>query len=323
MKRYFLLIIAITSFQIVSAQYTDIINSKRPGFSESPYSIGTNVYQAEADFFYRTSNNTSILGRPSSYGTDLFLRYGKFDEKLELNLNLTYQIDEVKNPFNSNYYIQGISDLTIGAKYLVYQQEFTDRSKEIKSWKKRTAFDFKRLVPSVGVYAGVHTNFFVNEFFLHRDSFINSNTFEDGMSYKGALLLQNDFNDRLVLLTNLIADKISSENSYYSYIVTMTYAVNQDWSFFIENQGKFKKTFSPEHQFGTGLAYLLSPNLQIDAAVRTNFFNNYSYVYASTGVSWRLDKHQDAIIYKNTPTKKMPTKSKKGFFKRLFGKKRN
>lgn len=323
MKRYFLLIIAITGFQIVSAQYTEIINSKRPGFSESPYSIGTNVYQVEADFFYRSSNNPSILGRPSSYGSDIFLRYGKFDEKLELNLNLTYQIDEVKSPFDKNYFIHGISDLTIGAKYLVYQQEFADRSKEIRSWKKRTAFDFKRLIPSVGVYGGVHTNFFVNELFLHKDAFIDSNIFEDGMSYKGALLLQNDFNDRLVLLTNLIADRIGSENDYYSYIVTLTYAVNQNWSFFIENQGKFKTDYSPEQQFGTGLAYLISPNLQVDAAARTNFFDNYSFVYASAGISWRLDKHQDAIIFKNTPIKKNSTKNKKGFFKRLFSKKRN
>ncbi len=323
MKRYFLLIIAITGFQIVSAQYTEIINSKRPGFSESPYSIGTNVYQVEADFFYRSSNNPSILGRPSSYGSDIFLRYGKFDEKLEFNLNLTYQIDEVKSPFDKNYFIHGISDLTIGAKYLVYQQEFADRSKEIRSWKKRTAFDFKRLIPSVGVYGGVHTNFFVNELFLHKDAFIDSNIFEDGMSYKGALLLQNDFNDRLVLLTNLIADRIGSENDYYSYIVTLTYAVNQNWSFFIENHGKFKTDYSPEQQFGTGLAYLISPNLQVDAAARTNFFDNYSFVYASAGISWRLDKHQDAIIFKNTPIKKNSTKNKKGFFKRLFSKKRN
>lgn len=323
MKRNVLLIIAITTFQIVTAQYTEIINSKRPGLSESPYSIGTNVYQAEADFFYRTSDNPSIFGRPTSFGSNVFFRYGKFKEKLEFNLNLTYQNDEVKSPFGANYNVQGISDLTIGAKYLVYQQEFTDKSKEVRSWKKRTAFDIKRLIPSVGVYAGVHTNFFVNDFFLHRDSFIDSNSFEDGMSYKGAILLQNDFTDRLVLLTNLIADRISSENDYYSYIVTMTYAINQNWSFFVENQGKFKKEYSPEHQFGTGIAYLLSPDLQVDAAVRTNFFDNYSYIYASTGVSWRLDRHQDAIVYKNSPTKKQPTKNKKGFFKRLFGKKRN
>jgi hypothetical protein len=323
MKRYILLVVTIILCQIVQAQYTEIINSKRPGFSESPYSIGTNVYQIEADFFYRSSNNPSILGRPSSYGSDVFIRVGKFKEKLELNLNLTYQIDEVKSPFDKNYFINGVSDFTIGGKYLVFQQEFSDKSKEIRSWKKRTAFDFKRLIPSVGVYAGVHTNFFVNELFLHKDTVIEGNTFEDGLSYKGAILLQNDFNDRLVLLTNLIADRISTENQYYSYIVTLTYAINQNWSMFIENQGKFKTDYTPEQQFGTGIAYLLSPDLQIDTAVRTNFFDDYSYVYASAGVSWRLDKHQDQLINKAIPQSKNLTKKNKGFFKRLFSKKRN
>ncbi len=320
MKRLILILIICANFQTVTAQYTEIINSKRPGFSESPYGVGTDVYQVETDFFYRSSDNPSLLARPNSFGTSVFLRAGKFIEKLEVNLNFTYQNDEVKNIIGENYNIHGISDLSIGAKYLVYQQEFSDRSKEIRSWKKRTAFDFKRLIPSVGVYGGVHSNFFVKELFHQKDGFIDGNIYEDGMSYKGAVLLQNDFTNRLVLLTNLVADRIGSDNQFYSYIVTVTYAVNQNWSFFVENQGKYKKEFSPEYQLGTGLAYLVTPNLQLDIAARTNFFDDYSYVYAATGFSWRLDKHVDKMIVKEAPKQKIP-KKKKGFFKKLFQKK--
>ena len=35
------------------AQYTEVINSRRPGFSESPYAVGTKVYQVEAGLFYK------------------------------------------------------------------------------------------------------------------------------------------------------------------------------------------------------------------------------------------------------------------------------
>ncbi|MFD0763093.1 transporter [Lutibacter aestuarii] len=313
MKRVFLLFVFFHIFQISKAQYTEIINSKRPGFSESPYGIGTGVYQVESGLFFKDSNHKAPLANTKSFGGELFLRYARFSEKLEFNAHIAYQKDEFNHEFESNFKTNGISKITIGGKYLIYQQNYKDKSKEIRSWKRKMAFDKKRLIPSVGVYAGVNTNFIGKDY-----------KSDEGISFKGAILLQNDFTDRLVLLTNLIADKISTEEQYYSYIVTMTYAINERWSYFIENQGNIYEELAPEQQFGTGIAYLLSPNLQIDASARTNFFDNYSYLYLTAGFSWRLDRHQDSFIYKNQPKQPSKKRSKrKGFFGRLFSKKRN
>ena len=129
MKNIFLFILAFFTLQIASAQYTEIINSKRPGFSDSPYSIGTNVYQFETGFFYKSNDNPLFTVPTDTYGGELLFRYGKFSEKLEFDLNLAYQIDQLSH--HPNGHINGISDLTIGAKYLIRQQEFTDKSKEI------------------------------------------------------------------------------------------------------------------------------------------------------------------------------------------------
>ena len=323
MKRVFFAFLILISFQNIHAQYTDIINSKRPGFSESPYSVGTDVYQFETGLFYRDSNTTNLFESTNTFGGELFFRFSKFIERLEVNLNVAYQKDDINNlndiishsdpleEFNNRSprytsSIKGISRLTIGAKYLIYEQIFEDKSKEIRSWKARNAFDKKRLIPSVGIYGGVNTNFLSDDYK------------KEGMTFKGAVLLQNDFTDRLVVLTNLIVDDITAENMLYSYIITMTYAINQNWSFFIENVGEYQNTFSPDYQIGTGAAYLFSPDLQIDASVRTNLFNDYSYVFASAGISWRLNRHQDAFIENNAPNYK--AKNKKGFFSRLFGK---
>ena len=312
MKNVLILLLFLFSFQMINAQYTEIINSKRPGFSESPYGVGTNVYQFEFGMFYNSDDNKEATANPKTLGGELFFRVGKLKEKLEFNANVAYQRDEVKNPLGPNYHISGISDLTIGAKYLIYQQEFTDKSKEIRSWKRRVAFDKKRLIPSVGIYGGVHLDFLGEDYK------------NDEISYKGALLLQNDFSDRLILLTNIIADKITSDDKFYSYIVTMTYAINENWSYFIENQGKYYNDFSPNYQFGTGIAYLVSENLQLDTSVRTNFLDDYSYIYATAGLSWRLDRHKDSFVYKNSPKETMSKKTQgKGFFSRLFKKKRN
>ena len=302
MKKAILLIILFLNIQLTTAQYTEIINSKRPGFTESPYSIGTNVYQFETGLFYRSSNNTTSNGIPKSFGGNLFFRYGKFSEKLEFNTKIAYQKDQFLK-FNNNSILQksnisGISHLTIGAKYLLYQQKYTDKSKEIRSWKRKMAFDKKRLIPSVGVYAGVNTNFLGTDFK------------DDGISYKAALLLQNDFSDRLVVLTNLIADKITSNFNYYSYIISMTYAISNKWSYFIENQGLFNKRNAPKYNFGSGAAYLYSNNIQLDASIRTNFFDDYSFVYASVGVAWRIDKHEEKTKENSTLSKKIKSRKK-------------
>lgn len=312
MKRVSILFLFLIYSQFITSQYTDIINSKRPGFSESPYGVGTDVLQIESGLFYRSSDNEAFLANPSSIGGELFFRYGKFIKKLEVNALVAYQSDEFINLEGTTYKTNGISKLTVGAKYLVYQQEYTDKSKEVRSWKRKMAFDKKRLIPSVGVYAGVNTNF------------IGKDYKENELSVKAAVLLQNDFTDRLVLLTNLIADKILSDSNEYSYIATMTYALNHKWSYFIENQGFFEEGFAPKYNFGTGLAYLYSKNLQLDASVRTNFFEDYSFVYSSIGVAWRMDRHSDEIIQSSSRdqiSKKRKRRKSGNFFSRLFKKK--
>ncbi len=53
-------------------------------------------------------------------------------------MNLAYQNEQIsfQNIFNSSYYKNGIRKLTIGAKYLIYEQKYKDKSKEIRSWVK-------------------------------------------------------------------------------------------------------------------------------------------------------------------------------------------
>ena len=315
MKKKLLLLILITSYQLVNAQYTEIINSKSPGFSESPYGVGTDVIQVEGGVFFGKGNSPKTFTKTNPLGATVFLRYGKFLEKLEFNAKITYQKNKIE--FNdissSSTNTKGISELTIGAKYLIFQQKFADKSKEIRSWKKRLAFDKKRLIPSIGVYVGVNTNFLGKDYK------------EEKLSPKAAILLQNDFSDRLVLVTNLVGDKIGTDNRFYSYIVTLTYAVNQDWSIFVENEGDFYKDKN-DFQIGTGVAYLFTKDLQFDASIRINTNSNESVFISGVGASWRFDRHEDKMIETdeegNKVKKRKKKRKKKGFFSRLFKKKR-
>ena len=261
-------------FSSVFGQFTDVINSNKPGFSESPYSVGTGVYQFESSLFYRNTGIEPTFTIPQSLGIDFLFRTSFFFEKLELNTQISYQKDKIafKNIFSSDYSTSGLSKLTVGAKYLVFQQEYKDKNKEVRSWKRKMAFDKKRLIPSVAVYVGLNTDF-VNDIYKTQK-----------MTPKFGLLLQNNLSEDLNIITNLYYDKMGTDFTEFSYIVTATQNFSDRWSAFIENQGIFQKQ-KTESNIGLGLAYLFSKDLQINTSGRMLFEGKSSGLYAGLGVS--------------------------------------
>lgn len=297
---------------LLNAQYTNVINSNRPGFSESPYSVGTSIYQLETGFFYNTSKIVRTFTIPNSFGYNMVFRTSFFNDKLEFNTNFTLQSDKVafKNVFTSSYNTTGISDFSFGGKYLVFQQEFEDKSKEIRSWKKRQAFDWKRAIPSVAVYLGINTNL-VNDIYKL-----------EGVTPKIGVLLQNNLSNDINIVSNFFIDNIGSNYTELSYIVTGTYAVNKDWSAFLEYQGTRNK-YQVNNNFGTGVAYLFSRHFQVDASTRLNFNGKTTAFYTGIGFSFRLDRYiptfdeVDDRGNKIIKTEITPTK-KKGLFGRFL-----
>lgn len=298
----------------VFAQYTDVINSNKPGFSESPYSVGKGVYQFESNVFLRNTAITSTFSKPQSLGIDLLFRTSFFLDKLELNAQLTYQKDKVafKNIFTSQYFTSGLSNMTIGAKYLVYQQAYKDKSKEIRSWKRKNAFDLARLIPSVAVYLGMNTDF-VND--IHKTGSITP---------KMGLLLQQNLTQDFNVITNFYYNNIGTDFAQYSYIITLTQSFSNRWSAFFENQMVFQKD-QDNLDLGAGLAYLYSRNLQFNTSARLLFEGKTQGYYAGLGVSYRINKHQDSFKeldnqggnLKETPISKY-NKKQSNFFNRFL-----
>lgn len=300
---------------VVYAQYTEVINSNNPGFSESPYSVGSGVYQFESNFFFRNTDIVPKFSRPQTLGAELMFRTSFLSERLEFNAHFGFQRDELafRNVFTSRRYETGISRFTVAAKYLIHKQEYDDKSEEIRSWKRRNAFDKKRLIPSVAVYAGLNANFVGD---IHKRS---------GMSPRAGVLLQNDFSNKFNLITNLYYDYIGTDFPEFTYIVTATVSFSDRWSTFFENQTVFQKIQNDIH-YATGLAYLYNRNLQFNASLRLLQEGKANGLYSSFGISYRLNRHQDEFFdvdeYGNrieeTPISKY-NKKKGGFFSRIFG----
>ncbi len=322
-KSLFLTFLVLISFvHFSSAQYTEVINSRRPGFSDSPYSVGTGIYQVEGGLFYKNVGNylyydteleRGVSYGSTSFGTDIMLRTGQFFEKLEFNLDMAILSEnrDFTSPAGVSESGFGFSKLTLGAKYLVYKPEYTDKSKEIRSWKKRHSFDKRRLIPAVGVYAGLNTN-------LLTDLYKNP----DGISPRFAVFTQNDLSERLIVLFNFIADYAFTDQSENSYILTVTYALTEQFSVFGENQGFFRKNVPNDFQFGAGGAYLINKDMQADLSARMIFDERGDNTYIiGGGLSWRLDRHKDKLIVNTTNNdEEGVAKPKRGFFNTItFG----
>ena len=292
---YFLPIAAFFCFISTYGQYTDLINSNRPGVSRSAFSVGTNVVQFEAGPYIVKEEHTPLNYEVSGFGVDFSIRYGLLFEQLEVNLEGIYQNDtftDSRSAIPQETDRSNFKHITLGAKYLVYDpyKNAEEDKPNLYSWKANRAFKWKSLIPAVAVYAGA--NF---------DSKDNPYTAADieGISPKVMVATQNNLAGGWVFVTNFILDRIGTDQSDFTYIITLTKSVSDQWVVFGETQG-IKSDFYADNLFRLGGAYLWSKNFQLDTALTFNTKDTPSVFSVNLGASYRLDFHEDKEIDNDT-----------------------
>jgi hypothetical protein len=282
-------------------QYTDQINSNRPGETMSAYSVGKSVLQVETGIYGIKEKHNILNYNANGYGLDATLRWGLFSEKLELIADFQYQFEKYNALFVSKD-LSALKQTVLGAKYLIYDPFLKLKKKEpdLYSWKANHAFNWQKLIPSVAIFAGANLNFSDNPYYFNP---------KGGISPKIMLITQNHLGDgKWVFVTNIIADYIGTDYPSYDFIVTITRGFNDKWSGFLESQGYSSKFYSDAVIRG-GAAYLLSKNLQIDASISSSFKNTPSILYGGVGLSWRfIDNYSEVRI----PVNKAEKAKKKG-----------
>ena len=293
------IIIAVLTTSILNAQFTDVINSNRPGQSMAAFSVGKTVIQAEMGFYGSTEKHDILGYEAKGVGSDLNLRYGAFLEQLEFNLDLQYQNDTYKTDIES-YRRKAFKQTTLGAKYLIYDPNKNYEKKvNVYSWKANHKFSYRNLIPSVGIYAGLNVNLSKNEFSFPTDPKI---------SPKAMLITQNQFG-KFVFVTNIIADKIGTDYPSYGYVLTITRGFTPRWTGFLETQA-YMSDFYADNVARGGAAFLIQENIQIDANLSVNFKNTPSLFVAGIGISWRFDDNYNEVMLRNPKDKS--EKDKKG-----------
>ena len=270
------------------SQYTDVINSNRPGLSVSAYAVGKNVVQAELGVFYEQRDHTLLNTQSDIWGSDISLRYGLMLEQLEINYEGTFQDQDITySNFNLLAKRRDFSRNRLGLKYLIYDPFKNPEANKpnLYSWRANNKFQFKNLLPAVSLYGGA--NFVVgdNPFYVG----------EPTVSYRGMIATQSRITPRFVLITNIAYDRISTEDPELSYLISLSHAFrNPKWSVFIEHQGIQSDRYSDVLIRG-GIAHLLKENLQLDFNMGASFKNTPSRIFIGLGGSYRFDFHKDEL----------------------------
>lgn len=286
------LLSALTFFACLNgfSQYTEVINSNRPGVSKSAFAVGTNVLQFEAGPYMLTEKHNLANRKDNSFGLDFAARYGLLWSPLEINVEGTFQ--STKRTYSNNLAeddrFSNFKTLTIGAKYLVYDpyKNSEEEKPNIYSWKANHSFKWKNLIPAVAVYVGANFDTKDNPFTAYG---------VEGFSPKVMLATQNNLAGGWVFVTNFILDRIGTDQNDFSYILTLTKSITDQWVAFGETQG-IKSDFYADNLFRFGGAYLWSKNFQLDAGVTLNTKDTPSVFGATLGASYRLDFHVDKKI---------------------------
>lgn len=310
-KLLFTLFITTIISQYSFGQYTEMINTNRPGVSQGAFAVGKNVLQFEAGMSLGKEKHSLLNTETNGLNIDYSIRYGFWKERLEVSFigdfqsnNITYtnftpeEKRSVAN-FKSN---------TLGLKYLIYDpyRKKVLEGPNLYSWKKNNRFQVEDLIPAVALYVGANFDYIdedvVNPFVPPRDNTI---------SPKFVLSTQNNWIGGWVFVTNLIVDRITTDYPTYGYIVTLTHATNRYFSIFLENQG-FKSDFYSDQLIRGGAAVLVNKDFHVDLSLTYSLKDTPSMFYGRVGAAYRFDMHkQDEYLEDEAKDKLKSKKDKK------------
>ena len=283
-----LIVVTLLLPKIAISQYTDVINSNRPGLSVSAYAVGKNVVQAELGFFYEQRDHMLLNTQSDIWGSDISLRYGLLFEKLELNFEGTFQDQDITySNFDLLAKRRDFSRSRLGLKYLIYDPFKNPEANKpnLYSWRANNKFQFKNLLPAISLYGGANFVLGDNPFYVG----------EPTLSYRGMIATQSRLTPRFVLITNTAYDRIGTDFPELSYLISLSHAFrNPKWSVFVENQGIQSDRYADVLLRG-GIAHLLKENLQLDFNMGASLKNTPSRIFIGIGGSYRMDFHQDSL----------------------------
>lgn len=283
------LLIGVSISSTTNAQYTKHINTNRPSLSMGAYAVGKNTIQLEGGFTHSEGYEDKETTTYNSNLYDLDVRYGLFFEELELIAQLQLantNLDNIKK-------INGLNTAEVGAKFMIYDSYKNYQEKiNIYSWKANQRYKFRRLVPTVALYAGYQFNITDNLPY-----------FAPNGGAKFAVITQQHLSKDWSFITNWFSENVENDlYRNYGYIATLSYAINSKVSIFGENQGTWYNSKTNEIPFKEtswarlGATYTITKNMQADLHAAHSISHAQDKWQFGFGFSWRNNR---PTIWKN------------------------
>ncbi len=280
----------------VTAQYTETINTNRPGTSQGAFSVGKNVVQFETGLVIGSERHDLFNNKTNTSEFQYNIRVGLLKEQLEFGLEGSYlrlnSDDRIGN--DSGVIRKGFPFNALGVKYLIYDpyKYKRERSTNILSWNANRKFQWKKLIPAVSAYAAANFTSSTGDLSFQNNPDNRATEVQPSITPRFVISAHNVWSERLVFIANLVSRNLGSEFPEIRFITTTTYNYNSFLSFFGEYEAVSSKVYK-DHLLKAGGAFLLTKDLQFDMRILGNFKNTPSIFNVAFGASYRLDYHKN------------------------------
>ncbi len=242
---------------------TEALVTDRPDATESPSTVAPGFIQIETGGFYERFEDNGITSESYTFNTTL-VRLGLLDN---LELRVGWDFVEGKTSVNGNTLdnvTSGFNPLLFGTKIAIAEEE---------GWK-----------PEIGFLGHLYLPFTASE---------NYRPETTGVDFRFAFA--HTLSEKSSLSYNLGAQwRDDSPEAAYIYTLSYGYSITEKFGAYLEIYGDFPEDSKPNHLWDSGLTYLLSNNVQLDATVGSGITEGQD-VLLSAGVSFRLPTKKNNI----------------------------
>ena len=288
-KKYIYLILLFICFTFTSyGQYTEVINSNRPGVTIGAFGVSKSILQIEYGFQGISSTHSVKNYKANSNQYELDIRKGVLNDNLELFVNARFtQSDSTVNKLTTSYrrQVNDLSQLRIGLKYLLWDPYKGTNlgERNIYSWRANKVIRLRNFIPSIALWASTSFN-------LKDNAFMN-NPMVSKFSPAAGIITQSQLNDYWTWTNNAFVFNLLDKPAFYYDIRSSVIKgfKNSRWSIFIEQNAIYGDQYA-DLILRSGVAYLSYENLQFDLYAGYNVKSTPRLLSLGFGGSFRIDK---------------------------------